>query len=109
MSYSFITMYEVLKGLAVPAQPTDGPWARMHRWTISRHLWGAETSTGFYNAWRQHPQFIVEGFTMLEISKALRPEDVDEFARILLTLYVVLPFFIFSSTFSASPPLSLDP
>lgn len=108
LAYAFGTFYQVLKGgedagkmttlqprnlrvvganRGLPEKAKDektGPWATIHRWTVSRYLWDAETSMRFFTAWREKPQYIVESFTLVDSFRFLRPEDVDEFTRILL-------------------------
>lgn len=63
-----------------------GPWAYIYRWTLSRHLWEAESSFAFYRAWEEKkPHFVIENYSLGEFLKYGRPEDVDEFGKIILT------------------------
>ncbi|KAK3330453.1 hypothetical protein B0H66DRAFT_468993 [Apodospora peruviana] len=88
MAYSVLTMYGMMKGTQVP--PTDGsgrdPWAYIHRWTLSRHLWEADSSYDFYRAWEEKkPHFVINSYSFDEFLKYGRPDDVDEFAKIMLS------------------------
>lgn len=69
--------------------PTDtciGVWAREHRWTLSRHLWEAADSFEFFRAWREKPSFVISSFDFAGFLETGKPQDVDDFARILMTL-----------------------
>jgi len=63
-----------------------GIWADEHRWTLSSHLWNAPDSFEFYRAWREKPSFAISNFDFAGFLESGKPEDVDSFARIFLTL-----------------------
>jgi hypothetical protein len=54
-------------------------------YTASRHLWNATSSVDFYRAWREQPQWTIRSFDFKEFWMYARPEDLDEFTRIMLT------------------------
>ncbi|KAK1570275.1 uncharacterized protein LY79DRAFT_527117 [Colletotrichum navitas] len=85
MGHMFISLFEMLK-----ASNDQGPdttrWLLPHRWTFSRHLWEAESSPAFYSAWREKPMFLVNSFFLQQVAKMARPADVDDFARLFLTM-----------------------
>ncbi|KAK2006900.1 hypothetical protein LZ32DRAFT_632630 [Colletotrichum eremochloae] len=84
MGYMFISMYEMLKA-AGDEEPDPTRWLVPHRWTLSRHLWDAESSPAFYSAWREKPMFLVNSFFLQQVAKMVRPADIDDFAKIFLT------------------------
>ncbi|OHW92519.1 C6 zinc finger domain-containing protein [Colletotrichum incanum] len=87
MGYMFTSMYEMLK-CAGEQEPDPRHWMVPHRWTFSRHLWDAQSSPAFYSAWRDKPLFLVNSFFVQRVAKMARPADVDDFARIFLTMNV---------------------
>lgn len=66
------------------ADPEPDFWFHAHRWTLSRHLWEADTSAKFTRMWRERPHFIVTNYSFQNFLKYGRGDDVDEFAEILL-------------------------
>lgn len=54
-------------------------------YTASRSLWEAQSSVEFYRAWRERPQFCISAMDFKEFWMYARPEDMDEFTKILLT------------------------
>ncbi|KAK1497445.1 hypothetical protein CTAM01_07715 [Colletotrichum tamarilloi] len=87
MGYVFTSMYQMLKS-AGDFEPDLGPWLIPHRWTFSRHLWDAQSSPAFFTAWREKPMFLVNSFFVQGVAKIMRPADVDDFARMFLTMNV---------------------
>ncbi|GKT63458.1 C6 zinc finger domain-containing protein [Colletotrichum tofieldiae] len=87
MGYLFTSMYEMLKG-AGEQEPDPRHWMVPHRWTFSKHLWDAQSSPAFYSAWREKPLFLVNSFFVQRVAKMARPADVDDFARMFLTMNV---------------------
>ncbi|KAK2022469.1 hypothetical protein LX32DRAFT_192360 [Colletotrichum zoysiae] len=87
MGYIFISMYEMLKA-ADDQGPDPERWLAPHRWTFSRHLWDAESSPAFYSAWREKPMFLINSFFLQQVAKMARPSDVDDFAKLFLTLNI---------------------
>ncbi|KAK1987108.1 hypothetical protein LZ30DRAFT_215860 [Colletotrichum cereale] len=85
MGYMFISMYEMLKTVDDQG-PDPARWLLPHRWTFSRHLWDAESSPAFYSAWREKPMFLVNNFFVQRVAKIAKPADVDDFARMFLTM-----------------------
>ncbi|KAK1671181.1 hypothetical protein BDP55DRAFT_676606 [Colletotrichum godetiae] len=87
MGYIFTSMYQMLKS-AGDFDPDIAPWLIPHRWTFSRHLWEAQSSPAFFSAWREKPMFLVNSFFVQSVAKMARPADVDDFARMFLTMTV---------------------
>lgn len=103
MAYSVIVLYEMMKmddeddgenhpletalvhGL-ITGSDDPGPWAYVHRWTLSRALWNANSSFEFRRAWKENPQFIISNYAFENFLKHGRGEDVDDFAEILMTV-----------------------
>lgn len=63
----------------------QGPWAYVHRWTLSRHLWEADSSFEFARMWKEKPHFIITNYSFEHFLEFGRGEDVDQFAEILLS------------------------
>ena len=59
-----------------------------HRWTFSKALWNAQSSPEFFSKWRDKPTFIINSFYVHIIAKVARPADIDDFARLFLTVLV---------------------
>lgn len=64
----------------------DGTWAYSHRWTLSKHLWEADSPFEFNRKWKEKPHFVITNYTFEHFLQYGRGEDVDEFAQILLTM-----------------------
>jgi hypothetical protein len=101
MAYSVITLYETMKdsectgysllflcsGSELTEKSDDpGPWAYVHRWTLSRHLWEANSSFMFDRMWKEKPHYIINNYSFEKFLDYGRGEDVDEFAEILLSV-----------------------
>lgn len=54
--------------------------------TASRHLWEAESSVSFYRAWNEKPQYCIRDLDFKDFWQYGRPEDVDDFTRMMLTV-----------------------
>ncbi|OHE92305.1 hypothetical protein CORC01_12367 [Colletotrichum orchidophilum] len=87
MGYIFTSMYQMLKS-AGEFDPDIAPWLIPNRWTFSKHLWEAQSSPAFFSAWREKPMFLVNSFFVQDVAKMARPADVDDFARMFLTMNV---------------------
>ncbi|KAF6810737.1 C6 zinc finger domain protein [Colletotrichum sojae] len=85
MGHIFTSLFEMLKTMG-ESEPDASNWLAPHRWTFSKHLWEAQSSPAFFSAWREKPMFLVNSFFIQEISKLARPADVDEYAKIFLTV-----------------------
>ncbi|KAI0136664.1 hypothetical protein BJ170DRAFT_24302 [Xylariales sp. AK1849] len=83
--YSQITFWNVLKGRQV--SDDLGVWAYVHRWTLSSHLWNATDSFSFFEAWKNRPFYIIAGFQFENFLKTGSGDDLDDFARIFLTIW----------------------
>ncbi|OIW24651.1 hypothetical protein CONLIGDRAFT_584015 [Coniochaeta ligniaria NRRL 30616] len=86
MAYSVITLYQMMKNSE--GSEDQNPWAYTHRWTISRHLWEADTSFSFFRMWKEKPHYVINNYAFDDFLKYGRGDDVDEFAEILLSVYV---------------------
>ncbi|KAJ1322948.1 RNA polymerase II-specific transcription factor-like protein [Microdochium nivale] len=86
MAFAIVSLWRVLA--REDLQDTCiGVWARKHRWTLSRHLWEAADSFEFFRAWREKPFFVISSFDFAGFLETGKPGDVDDFARILMTLW----------------------
>ncbi|KAI1148881.1 hypothetical protein F4825DRAFT_76212 [Nemania diffusa] len=86
LAYSVLGLYELMKD---PKNiDPNGPWAYVHRWTLGRALWEASSSAEFQRAWKESPHFVIANFTFKEFIENGQAQDVDEFAEILLSLYM---------------------
>ncbi|KAM5341477.1 hypothetical protein ACJ41O_014508 [Fusarium nematophilum] len=86
MAYSFIKLYEMMNHPESEHDP--GPWAYVHRWTLSRHLWEADSASEFERMWKEKPHFIIDNYSFAKFLEHGRGEDVDEFAQVLLSVYI---------------------
>jgi hypothetical protein len=101
MAYSVITLYETMKDSGCTGYSPSllmfwfwadrkaddlGPWAYVHRWTLSRHLWEANSSFMFDRMWKEKPHYIINNYSFDKFLDYGRGEDVDEFAEILLSV-----------------------
>jgi hypothetical protein len=68
------------------ADDDQSPWSYVHRWTLSRHLWEADSSFTFARMWRERPHFIIMNYSFDHFLQCGRGDDVDEFADILLSV-----------------------
>ena len=67
------------------AEGETNPWDWTHRWTLSRHLWEADSPFEFARAWREKPHFIIKNFSLEYFLENGTCDDVDEFAELMLT------------------------
>ncbi|KAM0355050.1 hypothetical protein ACHAPU_000900 [Fusarium lateritium] len=87
LGYSFITLYQVMKDMKAAEDP--GAWAYIHRWTLSRHLWEATSSSHFERMWNEkQARFVIANYSFTTFLEKGRGEDVDSFAEILLNAYL---------------------
>lgn len=107
MAYSVIGLYELIKDPEETGKITNihferfqpnverdtapdvaSAWAYTHRWTLSRALWEASSSSEFQRAWREKPHFVISNYAFDGFLENGKGEDVDEFAEITLTVLV---------------------
>ncbi|KAK3335611.1 hypothetical protein B0T19DRAFT_13617 [Cercophora scortea] len=89
MSYCVLSMYEVLRKSPLPNDNGHDPWKYVHRWTLSRHLWEADSSFAFFRMWEEKkPHFVINNYTFDDFLRCGRREAVDDFARIMLSTYM---------------------
>ncbi|KAI1330968.1 hypothetical protein F5Y16DRAFT_320686 [Xylariaceae sp. FL0255] len=86
--HATLCLYEMLKTPDSCDDDDLGPWAFVHRWTLSKPLWEANSSFDFQRAWKDNFHFIISNFSFENFLKNGRAEDVDEFAEILLNVYI---------------------
>ncbi|KAL6878614.1 hypothetical protein J3F83DRAFT_240841 [Trichoderma novae-zelandiae] len=63
-------------------------WEDGHSFTASRHLWEATSSVEFFRAWREKPQYCITDLSFKEFWMYARPDDMDEFTKLMLTTQV---------------------
>ncbi|GAB0134587.1 hypothetical protein EsDP_00002952 [Epichloe bromicola] len=80
-SYAIICLSIMLKS----ELPDDEMWCENITYIASRHLWDANSSVDFFRAWREKPQFTITGLNFQEFWVYARPDDCDDFTRIMLT------------------------
>ncbi|KAK3390050.1 hypothetical protein B0H63DRAFT_464706 [Podospora didyma] len=88
MCYAVIMLFALMKDPDGQTEIDPGPWAYVHRWTLSRSLWEAGSSFEFDRMWKERPQFVVANFALESFLGQGRAEDVDEFAEIMLSVYI---------------------
>ncbi|CAM1507143.1 Fc.00g067840.m01.CDS01 [Cosmosporella sp. VM-42] len=81
MSFSFLCLSSLLKSIDPPCDILTP----VHTFTASRHLWEADSSATFYRAWQEKPQYCVANMEFKDLWMYGRPEDVDEFTKLMLT------------------------
>ncbi|KAI5466718.1 hypothetical protein BGZ63DRAFT_5801 [Mariannaea sp. PMI_226] len=81
MALCFVCLSHMLKSVEPPAEAMETP----HYFTASRHLWEATSSVNFYQAWHLKPQFCVPDMDFKEVWLHARPDDIDEFTKMMLT------------------------
>ncbi|KAB5566256.1 hypothetical protein GE09DRAFT_1055831 [Coniochaeta sp. 2T2.1] len=84
MAYSVITLYQMMKNAEGPDD--QSAWTYTHRWTLSRHLWEADSSFTFSRVWKEQPHYVISNYSFDEFLKYGKGDDVDEFAEILLSV-----------------------
>ncbi|VUC22422.1 unnamed protein product [Clonostachys rosea] len=77
---SFLCMVHILESTIPPMEI----WKANMLFTASKRLWTADTSVEFYQAWREDPQWYIRDNKFDEFWQYARPEDLDEFTRLLL-------------------------
>ncbi|KAL7924856.1 hypothetical protein ACQKWADRAFT_260018 [Trichoderma austrokoningii] len=89
-AFFFLQAYRVLT-CSQSLQQCDGRLGLCHFWTVSEHLWRAETALEFRDAWRQENHFLViDGQVGVVLSEA-KAGDVDVFGKMLLSAAVGIP------------------
>ncbi|KAI1190092.1 hypothetical protein F5B17DRAFT_388679 [Nemania serpens] len=64
-----------------------GNWPFDERWTLSSHIWDAQSSFDFFRAWREKPLYIISSFEFEDFLKTGTGDDLDDFAYYFLALY----------------------
>ncbi|KAK3693911.1 hypothetical protein B0T22DRAFT_55622 [Podospora appendiculata] len=89
MSYCVLAMYEVLRKSPLPNDNGHDPWQYVHRWTLSRHLWEADSSFSFFRMWEEKkPHFVINNYSFDDFLTCGRRDAVDDFAQIMLSTYM---------------------
>ncbi|KAK2603830.1 hypothetical protein QQS21_003954 [Conoideocrella luteorostrata] len=83
-SYALICLSMMLKS----ELPDEEIWNEDNSFTASRHLWEAASSADFFRAWREKPQFMIKDMSFKEFWVYARPDDCDDFTKIMLTSQV---------------------
>ncbi|KAI0813158.1 hypothetical protein GGR55DRAFT_639491 [Xylaria sp. FL0064] len=86
MAYAVIGLYELLRDSEF-TEP-ENPWAYVHRWTLGRSLWEADSSTDFQRMSKESSHFVISNFTLGDFIENGKGEDVDDFAEIFLNVYM---------------------
>ncbi|KAI0396606.1 hypothetical protein F5Y17DRAFT_455884 [Xylariaceae sp. FL0594] len=68
--------------------PDTSPWLQIHRWTLSRSLWEAQSSSEFRRHWIENTYHVVDSFKFEDIIDNLKVEEVDDFAELFLAVYM---------------------
>ncbi|KAL7958205.1 hypothetical protein V8C34DRAFT_283746 [Trichoderma compactum] len=84
IAFAVMCLVFVLKSEEAP----NDCWEDGHSFTSSRHLWEATSSVDFFRAWREKPQYCITDLSFKEFWMHARPDDMDEFTRLLLTTQV---------------------
>ncbi|KID87993.1 C6 zinc finger domain protein [Metarhizium guizhouense ARSEF 977] len=88
-SYAIICISCMLKS-ETPPLANDDMWHDDIGFTASRHLWDAPNSVEFYRAWREKPQFSIQNMVFKDFWMYARPDDCDDFTKLMLTTQVGL-------------------
>ncbi|GAB1318248.1 Transcription factor domain-containing protein [Madurella fahalii] len=86
MAHSFISLYDLMKD--PEGNGDESTWGYAHRWTLSRHLWAADSSSEFVRMWKEKPHFVITNYSLDYFLGNGRGEDADEFAEIILSIYM---------------------
>lgn len=65
-----------------------GAWKYLHYWTVSRSLWDAPSSFDFFVLWKEKPHHFMANFEVGTLFETARGEDVDEFSKLMIVMYV---------------------
>ncbi|KAL7932175.1 hypothetical protein V8C35DRAFT_96243 [Trichoderma chlorosporum] len=84
ISFAVMCLVFVLKSEEAPSDF----WEDGHSFTASRHLWEATSSVEFFRAWREKPQYCVTDLSFKEFWMYARPDDMDDFTRLMLTTQI---------------------
>jgi len=64
------------------------PWSQIHRWTLSRSLWEAQSSSEFQRIWKENTHHVVDNFAFDHFFANLKVDEVDDFAEMFLAVLV---------------------
>ncbi|KAH7197613.1 uncharacterized protein B0J16DRAFT_328630 [Fusarium flagelliforme] len=81
MAFAFVCVTSILKSNEPPCDIMTPNF----QFTASKYLWEADSSMAFFRAWQTKPQFPVRNLDFKGIWMHARPEDVDEFTKLMLT------------------------
>ncbi|KAH6997687.1 hypothetical protein BKA56DRAFT_626518 [Ilyonectria sp. MPI-CAGE-AT-0026] len=81
MAFSYVCISYILKSNEPPCEIMDPDIS----FTVSRHLWEAHSSVAFFHAWHNKPQYCVSEMDFKDVWMRARPDDVDDFAKLMLT------------------------
>ncbi|KAH7137262.1 hypothetical protein B0J13DRAFT_75889 [Dactylonectria estremocensis] len=80
MAFSFTCITFMLKAQEPPCDIMESI-----AFTTSRYLWNADSSVAFFQAWHHKPQFRVSDMDFKDVWMYARPEDIDDFTKLMLT------------------------
>ncbi|KAK5987353.1 Transcription factor gsfR2-like protein [Cladobotryum mycophilum] len=86
ITFASMCLLYILKNEEAPCEL----WQDGQSFTASRHLWEAQSSVEFFRAWREKPQYCVTDMGFKEFWLYGRPEDMDDFTKVMLTPQVGL-------------------
>ncbi|KAH7316608.1 hypothetical protein B0I35DRAFT_409791 [Stachybotrys elegans] len=84
MAFFFNQTYRLVSGQR-ESMVCDGKLGLCHSWTVSAHLWHAETPLEFARAWREHDHYVVTNAQFSLMLKKAEASDVDIFGRIFIS------------------------
>lgn len=89
-AFFFLQAYRVLTG-SQSLNQCDGRLGLCHFWTVSEHLWQAESALDFRDAWQQENHFLVVDGQVAVVLREAKAGDVDVFGKMLISAAVGIP------------------
>ncbi|RDW56818.1 hypothetical protein BP5796_12885 [Coleophoma crateriformis] len=86
MAYAFLGLWNLISQNNDPV--FYSAWKYIHCWTLSRPLWEAPSSFDFFRAWKAYP--VIENFDLESVLKTGRPDDIDDFSKVIIVTYMGL-------------------
>ncbi|KAF5018424.1 hypothetical protein F66182_9598 [Fusarium sp. NRRL 66182] len=82
-TFYFVQIYRVMAGWK--GLQCDGKLGLCHSWTLSAHLWNADTPLSFAEAWKDKKHYVVTNSVFSDVFLEAKADDIDSFGKIMIS------------------------
>ncbi|KAF7560749.1 hypothetical protein G7046_g3408 [Stylonectria norvegica] len=85
-TFYFLQAYRILNGHR--GLSCDGRLGLIHSWTLSAHLWHADTPLAFSEAWRNKNHFVITDAYFNDVLEEAKADDIDTYGKIFISSFM---------------------